>query len=166
MSENDIPQSLKRSSPMSFSPHKKRAALIPFSECNTHQIKEKRQEESAIRSPNPAPQRFYRIRYVKCFNMAFEYVNKYNVCQVLDRGVFPRDWTSHRLLQETIYFDDASDRYELKRYAQDDPHYRKNENYCLSLVRPNFIFDSSTMQHVHIPFDDEMVIPLRDHISW
>lgn len=77
MSENDIPQSLKRSSPMSFSPHKKRAALIPFSECNTHQIKEKHQEESAIRSPNPAPQRFYRIRYVKCFNMAFEVL--YNI---------------------------------------------------------------------------------------
>lgn len=72
MSENDSPQTLKRSFPMSLSPHKKRAALSPFSDVNVYQMKEKPHEESVIHSPIPSPQRFYRVRYVKCFNMAFE----------------------------------------------------------------------------------------------
>lgn len=75
MSENNIQQRLKRSSPLTLSPHKKRAALIPLSEFNAPRLEEKHREESVKTVSHaiiPSPQRYYRIRYVKCFNMAFE----------------------------------------------------------------------------------------------
>lgn len=61
----------------------------------------------------------------------------YNVCQILDKGVFPKQWTSYRLRAETIYFTTNASQFELKRYMPDHPKYRKGRNYCLSRVEEN-----------------------------
>lgn len=79
--------------------------------------------------------------------------------------MFPEEWTSHRLLTETIYFADSSDQYELKRYPITDSHYRRNGNYCLSLVRPEG-FGTNRLSDISIPLRAQMVVPLHDHISW
>lgn len=47
---------------------------------------------------------------------------------------------------QTLYFEDASDRYELKRYAPIDKHYIPHKNYCLSVVKPQYIFDKERMK--------------------
>ena len=47
---------------------------------------------------------------------------------------------------QTLYFEDESDRYELKRYAPSDEHYIPHLNYCLSVVKPQFIFDRQQMR--------------------
>ena len=63
---------------------------------------------------------------------------KYNICQILDRGVFPHQWTSYRLRTQTLYFDSDDERYELKRYLPNHPKYQKGKNFCLSKIKPEY----------------------------
>ena len=80
--------------------------------------------------------------------------------------MLPEEWTSHRLLTETIYFADASDQYELKRYPVTDARYQRNGNYCLSLVRSDSIPSGNGAESLLVPLRPQMVVPLHDHISW
>ena len=91
---------------------------------------------------------------------------RYHVGQVLDRSVFPKDWTSRRLLRETIYLEDATNRFELKRYPSHHPQYKKNGNYCLSIVKPAYITTYADTYSMKIPLDTDSTVPLYDQISW
>ena len=64
--------------------------------------------------------------------------------------MYPREWTSYRLRWQTIYFEDESDRYELKRYSRKDPNYAPSSNYCLSVIKPSFIFDKRRMKRERV----------------
>ena len=91
---------------------------------------------------------------------------QYHICQVLDRSVFPKDWTSRRLLHETIYLEDSNNRYELKRYPSHHPQYKKNGNYCLSIVKPEYIIPYANAHSMKVPLDQQFTTPLYNQISW
>ena len=79
-------------------------------------------------------------------------MKRYNVCQILDRGVFPVNWTSYRLRSETIYFDTDTTRFELKRYAPTHPRYSKNACFCLSAVKNEFVTNQTFMKQGKVLF--------------
>ncbi|KAK8826885.1 hypothetical protein WA556_004472 [Blastocystis sp. ATCC 50177/Nand II] len=141
--------STKRLGERDASPQLKRARAQPFSDANVLASPsiEPRSKDSS--SDTPATPRYIHIQYLQCFNLAFERVCKYNIFQVLDRGVYPQDWTSYRMRWQTLYFEDESDRYELKRYAPSDEHYIPHLNYCLS-----------------IPFDSSRTVVLEENVDW
>lgn len=88
------------------------------------------------------------------------------MCQVLDQSVFPTGWTSRRLLRETIYFEDKTHRFELRRYPVTHPNFKKNGNYCLSIIKPEVITDQRSFRSLDIPLKECYVVPLYDQISW
>lgn len=133
---------------------KDRLAIVPFSDINSPD------KQTLPTEPEKTVSTTHRH-----LHQPIQITDKYNVCQVLDRGVFPEEWTSHRLLTETIYFADSSHQYELKRYPVTDSHYRRKGNYCLSLVQPEDPAASS-VNDASVPLSPQRVVPLHDHISW
>ena len=73
-------------------------------------------------------------------------MKRYNVCQILDRGVYPVNWTSYRLRTETIYIDTETTRFELKRYPPQHQRYSKNACFCLSAVKNEYIVNQTLMK--------------------
>jgi len=100
--------------------------------------KEKENQKAFIALNRAADTVYKSLSDAKIFNLSLEIATQYNLCRFVDRS--PSDRTSDKLRTNVLYFETASDRYEVSRWTSSD---NSQQHYRLAKVSNPYFKDSA-----------------------